>query len=203
MLKFPRDVAGHDSASVIEQTLQAAHGELYPGSDYQVPTLALNDGIQAALTTAGLEGQLVRGLESASRRLRDEKQGLAQADARSGQTRASRMSRLLIVAGDGSKRFYRDIEPLLKHHGERLGVVRFDVDQTTLGGAIYGGESMAKAVLLTHKAALTQFLLAVAPDDSAEDTRTPGGATSEPATPDHATLEQVPPDSTDVGSTSD
>lgn len=118
--------------------------------------------MKQALTSARLAKRLVRGLESADQVLAGQARGLAQVDRRTGVERGGRVSRLLIVADDGSDRFYRSVATLLARHAPRVLALRLATDEATLGSACFGAGQVARALLLDHKDAVSQALVAAA-----------------------------------------
>ncbi len=104
----------------------------------------------------------MRGLEGAERRLAEEQRGLEIAAARQTSTPSVRISRLLVMTDDGAERFYRNVDSLLRRHGPRLFAIRLETDEHTLGSLLFGADRIARLVLLEHKSAVAELLLAVA-----------------------------------------
>ena len=69
-----------------------------------------------------------------------------------------RVSRLLVVASDGSPRFFRQVEQLRTEHAPRLEVLLLECDAPTLGAQLFGRGREARAVLIDHKDAVARFL---------------------------------------------
>ena len=80
-----------------------------------------------------------------------------------GAARGVRISRVLFVANDGSAGFYRQVDNLVARHAGRLLAIRLELDAAGLGQVLYGPGRKAKAILVTHKDAVTATLLALAP----------------------------------------
>jgi hypothetical protein len=93
-----------------------------------------------------------------------EARGLAQVDRDTGVARGARVSRLVFVTGDGAERFYRHVETLLVRHRDRVLGVRLDASAAELGRLLFGPEAIARLVLLDHKDAVAEALLAIASD---------------------------------------
>src|SRR4029453_14968822 len=74
---------------------------------------------------------------------------------------AARVSRLLIVSDDGSERFSRQVGLVLHQHGRRLLALRLRFDAGHLGAMLFGNGRTAKAVCVSHKAAVASVLLAL------------------------------------------
>jgi len=138
---------------------------LWPGGEVAVPVITLDGALATALRHACSIGTIVRGLEDARRRLADESRGLVLADRRSGAQRGSRVSRLLLVTQDGSDRFYRAVESLVRKHGPRVLAARLETDAAALGALLFGPGRIARLVMIERKVALGEVLLALAGQD--------------------------------------
>lgn len=126
------------------------------------PALArypLDSGLGVALFEARRSRRLVRGLEGAEAALESQERGLALAAAARPDSGQRRISRLLIVSADGSSRFYDQVGRLLERYRARLEVVLLECDESQLGGAAFGPGRRARALLLEHKQAVTDFLV--------------------------------------------
>ena len=104
----------------------------------------------------------MRGFDQAERVLAAEEKGLAHVDRTHGIARGRRVSRLLVLADDGSDRFYREVEFLLQRHAPRVLALRISLDEHALGGVIFGPGQVARLVLVEHKDAVADVLLALA-----------------------------------------
>jgi len=122
----------------------------------------VNDVLLEALSAAYRAGHVVRSLEKTQAVLAAEAHGQRLADRRSGTERGQRISRLLILANDGSERFYRQVASLLKRHGPRVIAVFLKTDAAALGGAVFGKGRAARLLMIEHKAAVGDVLLALA-----------------------------------------
>src|SRR5438067_86235 len=58
----------------------------------------------------------------------------------------ARASRILLLADDGSTRFYRDCDALLSRYAQRLLACRLQVPGEALGNALLGSPRMVRAV---------------------------------------------------------
>lgn len=125
------------------------------------PGLELIEALRRALRSS----RLVRGLESAERKLVAEERGLRMVDERSDSPRGVRVSRLLLLANDGSERFYRHVETLLLRQGPRVLAVGLTVDAGALGEMLYGPDRIVRLLLVEHKEAVSDVLLAMAAKD--------------------------------------
>jgi hypothetical protein len=135
---------------------------LWRESKLGIPAAVPSPELVEALRNAYASGQVIRGLESAERRLAAEERGLQMADRQMGMPRGVRVSRLLLLANDGAERFYRNVETLLHRHGLRVLAVRLEIDAGGLGELLYGPGRIARLVMLEHKQAVGSVLLAMA-----------------------------------------
>ena len=159
---LPKAVESHDDIDTIRAVLEANTKPIEATNEALVAHVPFSDALATVLAQAHQDGALVRGLDGAERTLRNEAKGMAKADQKSGAVRKARISRLLLLSGDGSKRFYRDASFLLKHHHDRLLVLKLDTDESTLGRAVFNGDQQARAMLVVQKAAVVSTLVALA-----------------------------------------
>jgi hypothetical protein len=158
----------------------AAHARLlWPQGAIAVPEVQLGVGLVEVLQRAHKAGRVVRGLESAERKLAAEEHGLGLADRQSGVLRGGRVSRLLLLADNGAERFYRQVEKLLRRHGPRVLALRLNVSAEALGEMLFGPGGRALLLMLDHKEAVGAVLLALveSPDRALEC----GGKGQEPS----------------------
>jgi hypothetical protein len=114
--------------------------------------------IRDGLFEARRARRVIRGLEGAESTLETEEAGLSRAAATRPDPVRSRISRLLIIASDGSPRFYRNVERLRERFETRLEVLTLDCDETALGEAVFGADRRARALMIDHKDAVSRFL---------------------------------------------
>jgi len=160
---LPRAVESDPRAEAVRVALRVAAAPLWPGAAEQAVVVSVSRALRAALEAARVAGQLARGLESVTASLGAEARGLQAA----GMDGVVRISRLVLVSDDGSERFYRQVAGLLRTHGRRVLVLRVRCDAATLGALIDRRGSPAKAIAVTHKAAVAAVLLALAESDPA------------------------------------
>ena len=152
--------------------LLSAHARLlWPQGTIEVPEIQLGTGLAEVLQKAHKAGRVVRGLESAERKLAAEDRGLGLADQQSGVLRGVRVSRLLVLADNGAERFYRQVEKLLRRHGPRVLALRLNVGAEALGEMLFGSGRRALLLMLDHKEAVAAVLLALveSPDRALEN----------------------------------
>jgi hypothetical protein len=160
-VRLPRLVEADPRGRHIPRTLTTRTRPLWQRSETQVPACTLSPELVEVLRNAHRAGQVVRGLESVEQRLANEDRGLGLADRHSGLPRGVRVSRLLVMADDGAERFYRQVETLLLRHGPRLLALRLDVNAEAFGALIFGPGRRARLLMLDHKEAVSDFLLAL------------------------------------------
>jgi hypothetical protein len=160
--RLPKLLEAEPEAKQLLRSLETRSAPLWAGCETQVPQAELGPAVQIALKSAYSAGRIVRGLEGATRVLRTELQGLTQVDKKTGVARGGRVSRLVVLAGDGSERFYRDVESLLVRNSPRVLALRLPSDQETLGRLLFGPGQVARLLLVEHKDAVSAVLLALA-----------------------------------------
>ncbi len=160
-LRLPRLVESDPRGPALLQGLIERAQPIRTSSEISVPLVRL-EGIESVLFYAHRAGRVVRGLETAERTLAAEERGLRMADEKSGTPRGGRVSRLLLLAGDGSDGFYRQVEKLLKRHGPRVLAIRLDVDAAGLGEPLFGPGHPARLLMIQHKEAVASVLLGLA-----------------------------------------
>jgi hypothetical protein len=120
------------------------------------------DGIERALQSAHRAGRVVRGLETTERALAVEEHGLRLVDESSGVKRGGRVSRLLLLATDGSDGFYRQVESLLRRHSPRVLAIRLKIDAAGLGAPLFGAGRETRLLMIQHKEAVAAVLFGFA-----------------------------------------
>jgi len=143
-------------AALIQSLIEHSQ-PIRPGSENFV-SAAKFQGLETALQSAHSAGQVVRGLESAERALAAEERGLRLVDQSSGVKRGGRVSRLLLLADDGSDGFYRQVEKLLRRHAPRVLAIRLDVDAAGLGEPLFGAGRTIRLLMVQHKEAVAEVL---------------------------------------------
>ena len=160
--RLPRTIEDEFGATNLASELVARARPLWAGGTLSVAQAEVTPALEAALASAFSAGQIVRGLEAAERVLSAEERGLKHVDRKTGVERGVRVSRLLVLAGDGAERFYHDVESLLHQHGPRVLALRLSVDESTLGRLLFGPDQVARLLLVEHKNAVSMVLRALA-----------------------------------------
>ena len=142
--------------------LDADRRPLWSGGTLLVSHVSLSATLRSELATLGSRAMLVRGLETADTELAAERRGLdaLAEDVRARQGR--RVSRVLVVSGDGSERFYRNVERLVVANAPRVLVCRVDCTSDELGALAFGAGAGAKLVMTSRKHAAATLLEALA-----------------------------------------
>ena len=161
-LRLPKSVESDPRGPQLLRNLTTHTRPLRQGSEIGIPVAGMTPVLAEALRSAYSAGQVVRSLENAERKLAAEERGLQMADRQAGVPRGVRVSRLLLLANDGSERFYRQIEALLRRHGPRVLAVRLEIDEQGLGELLFGPGRVARLLMLEHKQAVGSVLLAMA-----------------------------------------
>jgi hypothetical protein len=162
-LRLPKALDDDPRLSALRGQLKASCRKLWAGGAVEVPSLQWSAPLAKALERAQQAGHLIQGVEGAERALEREARGLSLVDARGTSERGSRVSRLLVTSNDGTERFYRQVERLLRNQGARLLVLRLDVDAQRLGAVLGAADGLARALLVEHKTSVAEVLLAAAP----------------------------------------
>jgi hypothetical protein len=160
-LRLPKSLDDHPQLPALRTQLRSCSRKLWEGGAAQVPVVRWSEPLASALGNAQREGHLLQGIEQAERTLDREAHGLSIADSRSSTERGSRVSRLLVVSNDGTERFYRQVERLLRTQGPRLLALRLDADSRQLSTVMGDPGGLARALLVEHKTSVARVLLAL------------------------------------------
>ena len=161
-LRLPRKLNDEPAAAHLAGELVARAHPLWEGGDVPAVQVEVGEPLADALRSALACGRILRGFEGAERALAANEMGLRHADRKTGVERGARVSRLLVLTDDGAERFYRNVESLLRKHAPRVLALRLQADENTLGGLLFGPEQRARLLLVEHKDAVTEVLLALA-----------------------------------------
>lgn len=135
----------------------------------EVPSVVLSQMAVTAIRRAWMSGFVVRGIEDAVRFLDNERRGIEIARRRASQAAGGRVSRLAFVTNDGSDRFYRGVESLLREHTPRLMVLLVNEDARTFSREIFSRGRLCRFVMVTHKDALSEVLIALADETPVDE----------------------------------
>jgi len=162
-LRLPKALENAEAAPALHAALRDSTKKLWPGGGVLVPTGVWTPALASVLSDAQRQGLLVRGLEAVERTLEREARGLSMVDAKSSTERGSRVSRLLLLSGDGTERFYRQVERLVGTQGLRLLAIRLDADSTVFAATVPDASGVVRALLIEHKDFVARALLALYP----------------------------------------
>lgn len=154
-LRLPKKLEGSDDGKKI---LAILNSHVTEGDDYTAPLFPCSQSIMDALHSAWRTGRIIRGFEDAEKKLTAEKKGIAYADMKTGSERVERISRIAVIANDGSKRFYRQTKKLIDQNRPRVLAIHLDVTSYALGERLYGHGKRALFLLINHKDAVVNFL---------------------------------------------
>jgi hypothetical protein len=172
-VRLPKRVEADERAAAVAAALAARVQPLWSGGDLPTPVVGLSDPLAQALKSARAAGRVIRGLERAEQKLVSESRGLEHVDRRVSAPRGQRVSRLLLVADDCAERMYRRVETLLRRNRGRVLVLQIQSGEREIGALLFGTGSAAKLLLLDHKDAVADALLALA--DPGEQAPPPQG----------------------------
>jgi hypothetical protein len=160
-LRLPRAVEDDPRAADLAHQLALRARPLWARGALDVPCVEVTSAFGTALKSAYSAGRIIRGLEDAQRALANELHGLEHGDRKAGVGRGGRVSRLLVLADDGSERFYRDVEALLHRHAPRILALRLSLGEVALGQLLFGRDQAARLLMVAHKDAVSAVLLAL------------------------------------------
>jgi hypothetical protein len=161
LFTLPKKLDGNDEGKKIIDELNSSIKPVSPGSAYSLPSFPLNKSIKEALSGARRTGRLIRGIEEAEKMLDAERAGILSVDTKTGAERVERISRLIVVANDGSDRFYRQTKRLVDVNKPRVMAIHLDITSFELGEAIFGPGKRALFLLLNHKDAVINLLISL------------------------------------------
>ncbi len=167
-LKLTRAVEADSRCAPIQTLLKGDCRPLWERSTLSVPHIPFLPAMEICLRSLLARKQAERGLEHIDHLLANEQKGLSALREKQGAQPSHRVSRLLILANDGSERFYRDCERTLLRNSDRLLVLRLDEPSTRLAEVLLGsGDKPLKALLVSDRDAVSAVLFALL--DSASD----------------------------------
>ena len=164
MLKLPKDVAADPRHDAVVAALAANAQVLWERGQVRVATVPFTTAMQQQLRYGLASRKVQQGLESIGDALDREQKGLdALAKKASSGPQNPRISRVLLIANDGSPRFLRDCDALLTRYAHRVVGCRLDVTGEALGAAVVGAPKVVRAILVMDKTVAAKVLLAMLP----------------------------------------
>jgi hypothetical protein len=155
---LPKKLDGTGEGKKIAEALYSSLKPVRPGSAYLLPSFPFSGAIKDALNSARRTGRLIRGIEEAEKMLDAERAGILSVDMKTGNERTERISRLIVVANDGSDRFYRQTKRIIEQNRPRIVAIHLAVTSFELGEAIFGPGKRALFLLVSHKDAVINLL---------------------------------------------
>ena len=164
-LKLTRAVEADPRHPAIEILLKGDCKPLWEKSSVKVAHIPLFPALGDVLRVLLGRKQVERGLERIEKLLEIEKKGLLAVQQKHSTAQVQRVSRLLLVANDGSERFYRSCEKLLLQHRERVLMVCVDEPSSRFAQVFLGEKDKTlKAILVSDRDAVTSTLFALVDD---------------------------------------
>ncbi len=158
MLKLPKGTLKNPRCADIEALFTKSQRLLRPQGLSQASFWKLDRALTKALKSSTLQLNLLQGLEQIDSFLAKEAKGLQLVQKKSNQAEVHRLSRLLLLANDGSERFYHDVDSLLQIHKSRIWAVVIAAPSDVLGSLTTARGSPVKAMLISDRKALELFL---------------------------------------------
>jgi len=166
-INLPRKHQSPQEEEALRTALYTRTQKIRTEGDLVVPVLTVNSALAQALITAERRGHLRIGLEAAEEKLVREQRGLLKMEKEQGLWVGPRISRLILVANDGTERFYRGVEWLAKDHKSRLLVCRLDIPGSEIGRILFGEERNIKLLLIDHKDTVSLVFQTLIPEEKA------------------------------------
>jgi len=160
-LKLPRQVIADPRGESVEKVLTKDLGLLWAESKIEISQIEFTPAFENSLLAALRFKKLMPGLEQIEKALDFEKKGLEELRKKQGKPSPNRISRLLIIANDGSERFYRSCESLVMKHGDRLKIVGVAVPSARMVQKLFGNDRSIKALLVTDRNMVSAVLLSL------------------------------------------
>lgn len=158
---LPKALETAEEGREVLMTLDSHLNPVKPGSEYLLPLFQFSIHIKEALSSARRTGRLTRGIDEAEKMLDAERAGILSVDKKTGSERVERISRLIVVANDGSDRFYRQTKKVVEQNKPRVMVIALDITSFELGEAIFGPGKRALFLLINHKDAVINLLISL------------------------------------------
>lgn len=153
------------SVSEFELKSKLPRVPLFQGAHENVVSLEFSEDLKRIFGIARRARQMLGGLEAIEALLQREEKGLASLRASQPGQRQPRITRVLFLTTDGSERFFRSSEAILKKYNNRVLGVRLNAKANEIGSQFFGQDAEVKAVLLKHKSAVEAFLRLYVADD--------------------------------------
>jgi hypothetical protein len=156
-LRLPKDIVAPEQIDAITRLWHDANAPLWRDGSVPAPRRPFSADVADHLAMLSRQrNALQQGIEAIGEHLDHEHRGIEA--TRTGPPVAPRISRLLLVAADGSERFYRQVESIVLRHQGRVLVAQLDVSGETLGARLYGRARMVRALLIADRSEVARIL---------------------------------------------
>ena len=161
-LKLTRAVEADPRHEAIKTVLGKDRKPLWEKSTLLVPHIPLTPSLESCLKNLLNRKQVERGLEHIDQILHNEHKGLLALQQKQGTPPSHRVSRLVIVANDGSERFYRVCEKTLLKNKDRVLFLFVDEPSTRLTRSLMGEtDKILKVLLISDRDAVSTVLFSL------------------------------------------
>ena len=160
-LLLPKRLEEGTEVKEIMTILKSHLQPLKMGAEYMVPSFPFNELFITALYSARRSGRLIRGFEDAEKKLTSERKGIESVDKKKGMARVERVSRMLVMANDGSDRFYRQARRLIDQNSPRVMAIHLEMTSFEVGKRLFGPGQRALLLLVSHKEAVSNLLISL------------------------------------------
>ena len=177
--RWPRALIEQGAADALAESWTASRRAALAAGLPPFARHPLTPELVSSLFEARRSRRLVRGLEAAEEALAAQAAGVRSAvpgpEGRPSRS-TGRISRLILISVDGSDRFYRNINQIVRKYGETVEVLVVLCDELELGATAFGRGQRARALLVEHKEAVVRVLGCLREfDPSVLSSRSPAG----------------------------
>lgn len=165
-LKWPRSLEGKAPIAELDKVFAENCRPLWKEGSFRVAHPKIGPTFKQLMPQLLGRKQVDRGFEKIASLLASEKKGLEALQKKQNNGPAYRVSRLLVIGNSGSERFNRHCEKLLIEHSDRVLGLCLDQASTELMEKLYGEDALTKVLLISHKDAVAQALLALVSSSS-------------------------------------
>lgn len=152
-MRLPAELSEAGVEADVQAVLEKGQVSICREPPLCVPVLRLTDSLRSSLFYAKTLGDLIIGHEAIANSMANELRGLQKTAVQS-----DRVSRLLLLANDGSSRFSRDAAFLQQRQGVRVLICGLDVDSSTMARLLGFEGHIVKAVLVNRKRSVVNVL---------------------------------------------
>lgn len=160
-LLLPKKLEESKETKKVIAALESNLRPLKMGTEYMLPSFPFNEFLINALSSARRSGRLIRGFENAEKKLTAERKGIESVDKKNNTNRVERVSRMLVMANDGSDRFYRQTRKLIDQNRPRVMAIHLEITSFEIGKKLFGPGQRALLLLVSHKEAVSNVLISL------------------------------------------